>query len=235
VLDHREEGVAGGWGEVEVVVVDDDVHLAPELREVAVEVVGELVGLLLRPYAHALEVRVDDVVLGVVGDALVEAHRRALGEAHLPVVEDPGVHRADVVGDHGPEGHLGEYVPAQDHPGRQLHDLEPALDQLEDAALGYVVDRLAAPPRVLARERDLPHLPTNLLVPGSSILRFPFSMATLAREAKVPRKYTVLAFWLMFMNPPAPASFVPNRLTFTFPSPSTSAIPRNAWSSPPPS
>ena len=48
----------------------------------------------------------------------------------------------------------------------------------------------------------------------------------------MPRKYTVLAFWLMFMNPPAPASFVPNRLTFTFPSPSTSASPRNAWSRP---
>ncbi len=80
-----------------------------------------------------------------------------------------------------------------------------------------------------------PTFSTNLLVPGSSILRFPFSIAKLEREAKVPRKYTVLAFWLMFMNPPAPARFVPNRLTFTLPSPSTSANPRNAWSKPPPS
>ena len=43
----------------------------------------------------------------------------------------------------------------------------------------------------------------------------------------VPRNTTFLAFWLMLMKPPAPASAVPNRLTLTLPSASTCARPRN--------
>src|SRR5829696_4053642 len=158
VLDHGEESVAGGRAEVEVVVVDHDVHLAPESREVTVKVGSELVGLLLGTYVHPLKVRVDDVILCVVGDTLVEAHGRALLEAHLPFHEDPSIHRADIVGDDGPEGHLGEYVPPQDYPGGYLDDLKPSFDELEDAPLRYVVDALPAPPRVLAGECDLSHL-----------------------------------------------------------------------------
>ena len=44
-----------------------------------------------------------------------------------------------------------------------------------------------------------------------------------------------LAFWLMLMNPPEPASLEPNRLTLTLPCRSAWAIPRTAASSPPPS
>ena len=47
--------------------------------------------------------------------------------------------------------------------------------------------------------------------------------------------HSALALWLMLMNPPGPASLGVNRLTLTLPSASTSAMPRKAWSSPPPS
>ena len=38
----------------------------------------------------------------------------------------------------------------------EFDDLEPLFDELEDASLGYVIDRLAAPSCVLAGEGDLP-------------------------------------------------------------------------------
>src|SRR3712207_6643659 len=82
--------------------------------------------------------------------------RSALLEAHLSFYEDPRVHRPDVVGDAGPEGHLGEYVPSQDYPRSDLDDLKPSFDELEDAPLGYVVDGLAPPPGILTGEGDLP-------------------------------------------------------------------------------
>jgi len=53
--------------------------------------------------------------------------------------------------------------------------------------------------------------------------------------AKVPANTTLRAFWLMLMNPPAPASLEPKRPTFTLPSASASAMPSTAMSSPPPS
>src|SRR3712207_740097 len=83
--------------------------------------------------------------------------RSALLEAHLSFYEDPRVHRPDVVGDDGPEGHMGEYVPSQDYPGGDLDDLEPLFDELEDAPLGYIVDGLAPAPRLLPGEGNLPY------------------------------------------------------------------------------
>ena len=56
-----------------------------------------------------------------------------------------------------------------------------------------------------------------------------------APAVKVPQKTTFLAFWLMLMKPPAPASRGPNRETFRLPSASACARPRNAMSRPPPS
>ena len=52
---------------------------------------------------------------------------------------------------------------------------------------------------------------------------------------KVPVNTTARAFWLMLMNPPAPASLGPKRLTLTLPSASHSAMPSTVRSSPPPS
>jgi hypothetical protein len=134
-----------------------------------------------------LEVRVDYVVVHVVREAFVEVHGRALLEAQLSFYEDPRVHRPDVVGDDGPDGHMGEYVPSQDYPGGDLDDLEPLFDELEDAPLGYIVDGLAPGLAYFPEKVTCPTLSTSKLVSGSSILRLPFSIATRECEAKVPR------------------------------------------------
>ncbi len=78
---------------------------------------------------------------------------------------------------------------------------------------------------------------TNLTIePSFSIPSLPPSTDTLRSPAvNVPTKTTFLAFWLMLMNPPAPASRGPNLLTFRLPCRSACASPRNATSTPPPS
>ena len=106
-------------------------------------------------------------------------------------------------------------------PGRDLDQLEAAVGQAEHAALGDVEHLLAAPARHAAAEGAVLDLRARTC---ASCLRsrsrsLPSSTATCRSPAvKVPTKTTFLAFWLMLMKPPAPASRGPNLLTLRLPS-----------------
>ena len=109
-------------------------------------------------------------------------------------------------------------------PGAISISSSPCDVSAEDAPLGDVEDGLAARGGVAAAEGDLPHCFDELA--GPALLhdpKPPSSIATWRPPAvKVPVKTTALAFWLMLMKPPAPASLPPNRLTLTLPSASHS-------------
>ena len=133
--------------------------------------------------------------------------------------------------------HLREDVTLQINAGCYLDQLKSAFAQPEDTTLRDIEHRLSTLPGIRAAERSVLHFTHELS--RASILE-DAQRAVLHGKAKLARiersnKDHLLAFWLMLMKPPAPASFVPNRLTFRLPSRSACARPRNATSRPPPS
>jgi hypothetical protein len=104
-------------------------------------------------------------------------------------------------------------------PGRDLGQLEAASAQLEHAALGDVEHRLAALGGTRPLKVRCSTSSTNLASGPPQMRSCPSLTATSRPPAvKVPTKTTFLAFWLMLMKPPAPASRGPNLLTLRLPS-----------------
>ena len=105
-------------------------------------------------------------------------------------------------------------------PGATSISSSPLVCQLEHAAFGHVKDGLPrAAPHPRPENVRCSTTWTNLCIPPSGTMRSrPLSTAISRPPAvKVPTKTTFLAFWLMFMKPPAPASRGPNLLTFRLP------------------
>ena len=119
------------------------------------------------------------------------------------------------------EVHVREDVALDVDAGRHLGQLQAALGQPEDAALGDVEHRL---PGLAGRSAPLKVTWSTCLTnfrarPSWRMRSWPSSTAIFSPPAvKVPAKTTLRAFWLMLMKPPAPASFGPKRLTLRLPS-----------------
>ncbi len=57
-------------------------------------------------------------------------------DSHGPILEDPRIHRLEVLCNQRPKLHLVEDVFFQVHPGRDLREQQPAGHQLKNAAFG---------------------------------------------------------------------------------------------------
>ena len=107
------------------------------------------------------------------------------------------------------EAHVAQDVALDVDPRRDLGQLHAGRRAPEHAALGDVEHRLAGLGRIGAAEGDLLDRLDELarLCPSRTIRSRPSSTAISSPPAvKVPANTTLRAFWLMLMNPPAPAS-----------------------------
>ena len=73
--DHLEEARRRPAPQLEVVVVDDEVHAPAEVAQPPAQERGELLGLLERVQGQALEVDENEVVIRVVVNTFVESER----------------------------------------------------------------------------------------------------------------------------------------------------------------
>ena len=188
---------------------------------------ADAIDIIARAYVQTFEISEQRVALGVVGDPLRHSEsKQGFLEMHRFVAKNARVHRDRAIDDRF-EFHVREDVAFDVDPRRDFHQFHPARRTPEHAALGDVQDRLAFLCRVRAVECDLLDACTNLrLRPSRTIRSSPSSIATSSPPAvNVPAKTIRRAFWLMLMKPPAPASRGPKRLTLTWPSASTSAMP----------
>ena len=138
----------------------------PERRQARIDRGADTSDVVGAAHRQALEIYEEQVLLRVVGQALLERDvEQVAAQAHRRIVEDARVHQRRRTPHDRHEVHVIENVALQVHPGRDLEQLEARVAQPEHAALGDVehvllpLDRLrTAEGAVLDRGDELPRL-----------------------------------------------------------------------------